>query len=677
MLFEKRVHLGITFFLFIFLPCFLPFHGESHLAASPVLQLLIIDVELDQAADNITIHGENFDNGVMPRVYIDAEELPVLSLGLPNTLVASLEHIPGDLKGNYILEVWTGDTQEQYDSHCFSVDENGNLFDCDDPPAASWEHKDRKSIRHVPKGPPGAETDDMVLFSWKDGPTNINSFSNSWGDPKWFQLDEDYTIDLRLILNYYPEELDRCDDGKGWGSQRSIRLDLLDDLDCLEWSEDKENPVCNSNSNDPGEGYILLRDGVLTVRRGYRWDGASMVFPFTKDVRIYPKTAALMRSTVVHDAFYDLLRMKIPNGQCDDFTTCRYQVQKLADCMLYMLSRQDGYDLRKAKANFTTVREFGWTKAAGKASSWKKHAVANAGADQTQVCAPPSGLSVNLDSTGTKFASLKRKWSINGAEIPGTTDLSTPTVRLLPGTHRVWLEVDYHGDESWLLADRDDTLVDIQPDTEAPIFTSANDIKNIPNEPRKCGAAVSFEVKANDNCGCPVISCYQQANSWFDVGTTPVSCTATDIGNNTVSASFKVHVDDVEAPQIFGVKDPLSIWPLNHKYKVFTTRDFISSLEDNCAVPSIDQVLISKVASDEPEEGKGDGSTLNDIVIAADRKSVQLRAESLENGNGRVYTVYVEVKDVADNLATAEFEVHATNENHGWAINDGVAYFVE
>lgn len=644
-------------------------------AADPELQLLIIDVELEQSTDRLTINGENFDNGGMPQVFLDAVELPVLGLGLPDSLVASLEYHP-PLKGNYLLEVSTGDLDSQNDMHCFAVDESGNVYGCSDPPSSSWTQKDRVSVRHVPKGPSGAETDDTVLFTWKDGPTNINSFSNSWGDPKWFQLDEDYTIDLRLILNHFPEELDRCDDSY-LGEQRSTRLELLDDLDCLEWSENKQNPVCPANSNDPGEGYLLLKDGMLTVRRGYRWDGASMVFPFTKDVRIYPKTAALMRPTVVHDAFYDLLRMKIPNDQCDDFSLCRFQVQKLADCMLYMLSRQDGYDLRKAKANFTTVREFGWTKSAGKVSSWKTHALADAGPDQTHVCAGPDGLKVKLDSSGTRFASTDRNWISNGVEIPGTHNDPAPEFRLPAGRHRIWLEVDYREGTDWLQSDHDDVTIDIQRDTEAPTVTSADDMVGVPNEPGRCGAVVEFKVIANDNCGCPDIDCSPKAGSWFDVGTSPVHCTVTDVGQNTVSASLDVTVEDVEAPVIEGIDDPLNLWPLNHKYHTFAVEDFVTSVEDNCDSIPVSQVTIARATSDEAEDGNGDGNTKDDIVISSDRKSVMLRAERLENSNGRVYTIHLEVTDTKGNTGSAQHQVHSADTRHGWAIDDGVVLTVE
>lgn len=89
-------------------------------------------------------------------------------------------------------------------------------------------------------------------------------------------------------------------------------------------------------------------------------------------------------------------------------------------------------------------------------------------------------------------------------------------------------------------------------------------------------------------------------------------------------------------------------------------------------------MVIAQVSSDEPEDapGSSDGSTLNDIVIAPGCKSVQLRAERQDSGNGRVYTITFKVKDAAGNVATATAKVTVPKSqgNNGAAIDDGPAY---
>jgi hypothetical protein len=62
------------------------------------------------------------------------------------------------------------------------------------------------------------------------------------------------------------------------------------------------------------------------------------------------------------------------------------------------------------------------------------------------------------------------------------------------------------------------------------------------------GAAVTFTATASDNvAGSLTASCSPQSGSTFNVGTTTVTCTATD-GRNTGSASFTVTITDVATP---------------------------------------------------------------------------------------------------------------------------------
>jgi hypothetical protein len=83
-------------------------------------------------------------------------------------------------------------------------------------------------------------------------------------------------------------------------------------------------------------------------------------------------------------------------------------------------------------------------------------------------------------------------------------------------------------------------------------------------------------------------------------------------------------------------------------------------------------VVITSVHSDEAEEnpGGGDGNTLNDMIIAADCKSVQLRAERDSNLNGRVYTITFSVTDSQGNTTTATATVSVPlTSSSGSAVN--------
>src|SRR5207237_1852397 len=66
--------------------------------------------------------------------------------------------------------------------------------------------------------------------------------------------------------------------------------------------------------------------------------------------------------------------------------------------------------------------------------------------------------------------------------------------------------------------------------------------------PNPSGTSVTFSASASDNVDGPLTpSCSPASGSNFPVGTTKVTCTATDSHGNTGRASFKVTVDLVDA----------------------------------------------------------------------------------------------------------------------------------
>jgi hypothetical protein len=76
-------------------------------------------------------------------------------------------------------------------------------------------------------------------------------------------------------------------------------------------------------------------------------------------------------------------------------------------------------------------------------------------------------------------------------------------------------------------------------------------------------------------------------------------------------------------------------------------------------------VVIEKVTSDEDTNGIGDGNTFNDIVIASNCRSVQLRAERAGPGDGRVYTITLRVVDSGGAVTRADFEVSVPHSQNG------------
>ena len=160
----------------------------------------------------------------------------------------------------------------------------------------------------------------------------------------------------------------------------------------------------------------------------------------------------------------------------------------------------------------------------------------------------------------------------------------------------------------------------------------------------------------------------------FNVGITTVKLTATNTCGS-ISCTFIVTVKDVQPPVINQIAKPIVLlWSPNHSYQTITESQFITSVTDNCGNLAVANVVITKVTSDELEDAPGDddGNTINDIVIAANCKSVQLRSERMGSGNGRVYTIYVSVKDNSGNTGTATFKVLVAKSQNGTTAVDNI-----
>jgi hypothetical protein len=104
----------------------------------------------------------------------------------------------------------------------------------------------------------------------------------------------------------------------------------------------------------------------------------------------------------------------------------------------------------------------------------------------------------------------------------------------------------------------------------------------------------------------------------------------------------------------------LVLWTPLHQYQTVKVSDLLVAAADSCdAGINLSNVVIAQVTSDEVENkpGLSDGNTVNDIVIGPDCKSVQLRAERDNQGNGRVYTITMRVQDANGNTSTVTSQI--------------------
>lgn len=203
----------------------------------------------------------------------------------------------------------------------------------------------------------------------------------------------------------------------------------------------------------------------------------------------------------------------------------------------------------------------------------------------------------------------------------------------------------------------------------ACILTCPTDIV-APNDVDQCGAIVTYTTPSGEGCG--TVTCDKPSGSFFPVGTTLVTCTSTA----GPTCSFNVTVNDTQAPDI--TTSDQTLWSPDHTYTTFNVTDLVTSVSDNCdSGLGVGDVQIVSVASDEPDNAAGDGNTINDILIAGDCKSVQLRAERKGDGNGRVYIVTLRVTDDTGNVTTTTVKVTVPNSQNGVAaVDDGPSFTV-
>jgi CSLREA domain-containing protein len=150
-------------------------------------------------------------------------------------------------------------------------------------------------------------------------------------------------------------------------------------------------------------------------------------------------------------------------------------------------------------------------------------------------------------------------------------------------------------------------------------------------------------------------------------------------GYNTTTATRMVNVVDTTAPTITLNGQSITLWPPDHQYVTVNVADLVASATDSCdSAVDISDVFISKVTSDEVENGNGDGNTLHDIIIGGNCKSVQLRSERNGSSDGRVYTITFKVSDAAGNVTTATALVTVPKDQsaNGGAVDSGVHYTV-
>ncbi|MBI3910620.1 MAG: HYR domain-containing protein [Armatimonadetes bacterium] len=245
-----------------------------------------------------------------------------------------------------------------------------------------------------------------------------------------------------------------------------------------------------------------------------------------------------------------------------------------------------------------------------------------------------------LTGTLTVDGGSSTPFSVPGSG-PPTVVFIILTLPYTLGTHTVALTVDDGKGGS----DSCETTVTVV-DTTPPTIICPADIV-VPTDPGQCSAVVNYPPPTvTDICDpSPTVVCDPPSGSAFPVGTTTVTCTATDASGNTSQCSFTVTVEDREAPVVTCRTLRTQLWPPNHN---LVNVGLSVTATDQCDLsPGVTVAVFSDEDDDEPT---GDGNHSPDAKNIAPG-TLWLRAERKGNANGRVYLIVVKATDAAGNVA--------------------------
>lgn len=195
-------------------------------------------------------------------------------------------------------------------------------------------------------------------------------------------------------------------------------------------------------------------------------------------------------------------------------------------------------------------------------------------------------------------------------------------------------------------------------DTTPPTLSLPADITAEATMPS--GAVVTFTATATDLVdGTDTVTCTPASGSTFALGTTLVTCSATDLHGNTATGSFNVKVQDTTPPTITSLTaSPAQLWPDDHKMVNVTITGTATDLVDTNPT-----LQIVSVTSDQPVVTNSNDDQSPDWIITG-AMTLQLREERT-NGTDRTYTITVSATDFSGNTSTATVQVKVTQQTGG------------
>jgi len=161
-------------------------------------------------------------------------------------------------------------------------------------------------------------------------------------------------------------------------------------------------------------------------------------------------------------------------------------------------------------------------------------------------------------------------------------------------------------------------------------------------------------VSAIDGCdGAPVLD-FEEVEMPGDCPgnfTLERTWTATDYCGNVAQHVQTIEVQDTTPPDVVASDEDLAcLRQRNHRMVCFDAAAFAPEISDNCSEP-ITWAIVG-CASDQPDDGSGDGNTEPDCQVSDDGQSFCVRAERAGGqAEGRRYSVTIEATDACGNTS--------------------------
>lgn len=172
------------------------------------------------------------------------------------------------------------------------------------------------------------------------------------------------------------------------------------------------------------------------------------------------------------------------------------------------------------------------------------------------------------------------------------------------------------------------------------------DLPALPTLTGQCSVQVTSAPTAMDACAGGIVGRTADPLAYAAQGTYTINWVYEDAYGNISTQTQMVIVSDTIAPTIQSVSaTPSVLWPPNHQMvPVMVT----VGASDSCGGPVTSRITM--VTSNEDENGLGDGDMAPDWEYIGPL-AVNLRAERSGLGEGRIYTLHIESKDAAGNVA--------------------------